>query len=190
MEVRHLGVVLIIVCLSGCSSVGPLPSFRPLEYTREQVLALPGNKLAFACRDCVVPGMECRMCVAVHPLEKPLYWDGYTAEGRPGAYVPIQFEYRNDGEKRGLLPVLDVRLEVGGETFEPNRAHSDVGYNDFVLPGASRTISVGFVLAERTIRGATELAVTCPCPGNPEEHLTFGFAAIGPEAEQRAAAPN
>jgi hypothetical protein len=134
--------------------------------------------------------MECRMCVAIHPLEKPLYWDGYTAEGSPGVYIPIQFEYRNDGETRGLLPVLDVRLNVGGDTFQPNRFHSDVGYNDYVLPGASRTVSVGFVLAERTIRRTTELTITCPCPGDLDERLTFDFVAVDPATELDAAAPN
>jgi len=182
--------MVLALGLAGCSSMGPLPSFHPAEYSSDQVSGLSDGVLGFACRECVTEHAESRVCAGIHPLEKPLYFDGYTPEGSPGVYVPVQFEYGNHGETSGLFPILEVRLATAGDTFEPNRYHSDVGYNDYVPAGGSRTISVGFVLAERRIREAAALTVTCPCPGSSAEHLTFEFVPLDQGVSATAAAPN
>jgi hypothetical protein len=146
--------------------------------------------IAFSCRSCADGRAASEVCATIHPLEKRHYWGRRTFSGRTAVQVLVQMDYRNVGETPALLPIRQARLIVGGDSIEPNSHYSDFSKLDYIPPGDSRSMTVGFDAAEAVIRAVTSLAVTCPCPGDGEELLTFEFAASGGDTETSATAPH
>jgi hypothetical protein len=150
----------------------------------EEGLSIPAGGAPFACDGCLEEGVESRICVAVHPLRKARY--GGTPDGRPGVVVPVQLDYTNHDEVSRMLPVHDIRLVIGDERVALHGHYSATRKNDFIAPGGSRIMNLGFVVPERVIRECRRLVVECPCPGPARELLRYEFAAV----ERGAAAPN
>jgi hypothetical protein len=119
----------------------------------------------------------------VHPLYKARY--GGTPDGRPGVVVPVQFDYTNHDEVGRILPVHDIRLVIGDERVALHGYYSDTRKNDFIAPGGTRIMNLGFVVPERVIQECRRLVVECPCPGPARELLRYEFAAV-----EQGAAPN
>lgn len=173
---------IAVVAAAGCSPVTPWPSFYPADYSEEQVRDTPGGTVALACRFCPADGPTSEVCAAVHPLEKPVFCEGRTPDGRPGVLVPVQLEHRVVGKTKAFLSIRDAEIIVGDERIASDALYSDFGREDFAPPGGSRTTTVGFVVAEEVISAAESFVITCPCPGRPAESLEFEFVAYGSHA--------
>ncbi len=176
----------LLIVISGCAPVGRWPTFQPVDYSAEEGLSTTAWELLFACDGCLEEGVESRICVAVHAPQKAHYGGGRTPDGRRGVVVPVQFDYTNHDEVSRILPVKDVRLIVGDERVALNVYYSETGKNDFIPPGGSRTLILGFVVPERVLLECRGLVVECPCPGPATELLRYEFAVAG----KTAAAPN
>lgn len=170
-------LVVLAAAAAGCSPVTPWPSFYPAEYAEEQVRDVPPRSVAMACRSCPSDGPTSKVCVAVHPLEKPIFCDGRTPDGRRGVLVPVQMEHRVVGAEKAFLSIRDAEIVVRGERIPSSIYYSDFGYEDWALPGQSRTLTVGFVVAEAVIAAADSFVIACPCPGRSDESLEFEFVA-------------
>lgn len=170
---------IALVAAAGCSPVAPWPSFHPADYSEDQVQGIPGGTVAMSCRSCPADAPTAEVCAAVHPLEKPVFCEGRTPDGTPGALVPVQLEYKNVGEARAFLQIREAEILVAGTVTPSNGYYSDFGYLDYIAPGSSRTMTVGFVVDEEVIRVADSLVITCPCPGHPGESFEFEFVARG-----------
>lgn len=181
---------VLVVAVAGCSPVAPWPSFYPAEYSEDQIRGVPGGMVPLTCRSHSADQTASEVCAAVHPLEKPLYCEGRTPDGRPGILVPVQLEYRNVGEVSAFLPIRRVELKVGDTSAAANVYYSDFGWVDYVSAGGSRSLTVGFVVAEEAIRAAESFVIKCPCPGSRGEFFEFEFVARGGGREHQAAAPN
>jgi hypothetical protein len=106
-----------------------------------------------------------------------------------GVIVPAQFDYTNHDQVSRILPVWDIRLVVGAERVACNVYHSETARNDFIPPGGSRIMKLGFVVAERSMRECHELVVECPCPGPASELLRYEFAATELASARQPEAP-
>jgi hypothetical protein len=187
--VRRLISLALLIGAAGCSPIAPLPSFHPAEYTDDQIRSVPEGMMAFSCRTCAGGRAASEVCATMHPLEKRHYWGRRTSGGSTAVQVTVQMDYRNVGETPGFLPIRQARLIAGDDGIEPRSYDSDFSKLDYIPPGGSRSLTVGFDVAEALIRAVTTLAVSCPCPGNDEELLTFEFAASGGGGETSTAAP-
>jgi hypothetical protein len=174
---RIIACAIVVAAAAGCSPVTPWPSFHPAEHSAEAIADVPRGKVALTCRSCPEGAPVADVCAALYPLENPTFCDGRTPDGRRGALVPVVLEYENRGGASAIFKIRRAEVRIGDEVVPSNIYYSDFGRDDFIPPGGSRSLTVGFVVAEEAIIAAESLVVAMPCPGSPGDSVAFEYVA-------------